>query len=365
MVEGSKIRVLVVDDSMVVRKLVGELLTASPQTSLAGTAATGEQALTRIEQLHPDVVTLDVEMPGMGGLETLRRIRKAYPKLPVIMFSTLTVHGAAATLEALSLGATDYATKPTNTENLAVAKQRMEQELLHKIVGLKLAAPTPISRLANLTRKAQPQAVRHRVDIVAIGCSTGGPNALVDLIPQLPEEMPVPVVIVQHMPPLFTRLLAERLDDKCKLKVGEGQAQRRLDSGHVWVAPGDYHMTVERKGGDVLLGLNQDAPENSCRPAVDALFRSVAKTFGRHALGVVLTGMGSDGVRGCKEICDAGGAVMVQDEGSSVVWGMPGAVVAAGLTDDIYPISKIASEIVRRVSLWRTLSAPASAAVKV
>jgi two-component system chemotaxis sensor kinase CheA len=339
--------------------LVGEVLSASASTALAGTAASGEQALAKIEQLRPDVVTLDVEMPGIDGLETLRQIRQRYPKLPVIMFSSLTMRGAAATLEALALGATDYATKPSNTENLAAAKQQMERELLGKIAGLGQAA---YASGANSIGKppAAHRPVQRRIDIVAIGTSTGGPNALAELIPQLPVNLPVPIVIVQHMPPLFTKLLAERLNAKTDLAVAEGQAGCRLGAGHIWVAPGDYHLTVVRKGVDIVLELNQDAAENSCRPAVDVLFRSVARTHGPHALGVVLTGMGADGAKGAKAICDAGGEVIVQDEASSVVWGMPGAVVSAGLTDEIYPLKKIPSEIVRRVSTRRWLTAAAS-----
>jgi two-component system, chemotaxis family, protein-glutamate methylesterase/glutaminase len=185
-----------------------------------------------------------------------------------------------------------------------------------------------------------------------------------ELIPQLPGDLPVPIVVVQHMPALFTKLLADRLNGRAKLAVAEGQAGCRMVPGQVWVAPGDYHLTVTRKNSEVVVELNQDPPENSCRPAVDPLFRSVARTYGPHALGVVLTGMGSDGAKGCKAICDAGGEVVVQDEESAVVWGMPGAVVSAGLTDQIYPISRIASEIVRRVSTRRWLTTAAAIPAK-
>jgi len=362
MADTSKVRVLIVDDSSIVRRMLTEVLNAHPATEVAGTASSGEVALAKMEQLKPDVVTLDVEMPGMDGLETLRQIRQRYPKLPVIMFSTLTMHGGTATLEALALGATDYATKPTNAENLAAAKQQMERDLLMKIVGLKAAVALRAPRAEHPTAKTVLRPVQRRIDIVAVGSSTGGPNALFELIPQLPKDLPIPVLVVQHMPPLFTRLLADRLRAKSKLTVEEAQAGHRLEAGHVWVAPGDYHMAVARKNMDVVLELNQGASENSCRPAVDVLFRSVARTYGPHALGVVLTGMGSDGAKGAKAICDAGGEVMVQDEASSVVWGMPGSVVSAGLTDEIYPILKIAAEIVRRVSTRRWLTAAASPA---
>jgi two-component system chemotaxis response regulator CheB len=198
-----------------------------------------------------------------------------------------------------------------------------------------------------------------RIDVVAIGTSTGGPGALSELIPQLPADFLVPIVIVQHMPPLFTRLLAERLNVIAPLEVREGKEGEKLRRGQVWIAPGDHHMTVVRKGVDILLALNRDAEENSCRPAVDVLFRSVAQTYGANVLAVVLTGMGSDGTQGAAAVRQAGGEVIVQDEESSVVWGMPGKVVAASLADRIFPLSGIASEVVRRVSMRRALAAAA------
>jgi two-component system chemotaxis response regulator CheB len=297
MTDGRKVRVLVVDDSAVVRRVLTEVMNASATTEVAGTASSGEAALAKMELLKPDLVTLDVEMPGMDGLETLRQIRKRYPKLPVIMFSTLTMRGGTATLEALALGATDYATKPTNSENLAAAKLQMERELVGKIAGLGRAAYASTTKPAVAAIKVGHRSVQRRIDIVAVGTSTGGPNALLELIPQLPGDLPVPVVIVQHMPPLFTKLLADRLNAKAKLAVAEGQAGCRLEAGQVWVAPGDYHLTVLRKKSDVVLDLNQDPAEHPCRPAVDVLFRSVARTYGPNALGVVLTGMGSDGTK--------------------------------------------------------------------
>jgi two-component system chemotaxis response regulator CheB len=192
--------------------------------------------------------------------------------------------------------------------------------------------------------------------VVAIGTSTGGPNALTELIPEFPADFPVPIVIVQHMPALFTRLLAERLNTLTALEVQEGKAGQKLQRGQVWVAPGDQHMTVARKGTEFVLGINHDPPENSCRPAVDVLFRSVAQTYGANVLAVVLTGMGADGTRGSAVIREAGGEVIVQDEASSVVWGMPGSVVAANLADRIYPLAGIGPEVVRRVSMRRALA---------
>jgi len=359
MVESARVRVLVVDDSVVVRRVLSDVLSATPGIELAGTASNGETGLAKLEQLKPDVVTLDIEMPGMDGLKVLAEIRKRHPKLPVIMFSTLTERGATATLDALALGATDYATKPTNSENLSNAKEQISRDLVAKITGLKLIGP-PAARRPMLVQPTAYKAVQRRIDLVAIGTSTGGPNALAELIPQLPKDFPAPVLVVQHMPALFTRMLAERLDSRSALKVQEGQAGLKLDPGLVCVAPGDFHMMVARKGLDLILELNQERPENSCRPAVDVLFRSVARNYGPHALGIVLTGMGFDGAKGAKAIRDAGGDVIVQDENSSVVWGMPGAVVAAGATDQVYPLARMPQEIVRRVSTrrWLTSVAP-------
>jgi two-component system, chemotaxis family, protein-glutamate methylesterase/glutaminase len=363
MVDSPRVRVLVIDDSVVVRKVLSDVLSATPGIALAGAASNGETGLAKLEQLKPDVVTLDIEMPGMDGLKVLAEIRKRHPKLPVIMFSTLTEHGATATLDALALGATDYATKPTNSENLANAKEQISRDLVAKITGLKLSSPPPAPAKPAVPVTPLPhKAVQRRIDLVAIGTSTGGPNALAEVIPQLPKEFPVPVLVVQHMPALFTRMLAERLNARSPLQVCEGQAGQKLNPGMVCVAPGDYHMVVARRGLDLTLELNQDAPENSCRPAVDVLFRSVARNYGPHALGIVLTGMGFDGAKGAKAIRDAGGEVLVQDEGSSVVWGMPGAVVAAGATDQIYPLARVPQEIVRRVSTrrWLTTSPPSA-----
>lgn len=350
------VRILIVDDSAVIRRLLSNLLTSGPEIVVVGTAGNGIQALARIPEVKPDLVTLDIEMPGMDGLETLVEIRKLYPKLPVIMFSTLTERGATATLDALAKGASDYVTKPSHTGGSESAREQVRDELVRKIKSL-CAVAVPRARLAAVPlRNDHPQA---RIDLVAIGTSTGGPNALTALIPQLPADFPVPIVIVQHMPPLFTRLLAERLDALSRLEVREGKEGEKLRRGQVWIAPGDYHMTVARKGPEMVLGLNHDAQENSCRPAVDVLFRSVARTCGANVLGVVLTGMGADGTRGSSQIREAGGEVFVQDEASSVVWGMPGSIVAANLADRIYPLAGMAPEVVRRVWTRRVLASAA------
>ena len=348
------VRILIVDDSAVIRKVLSSLLASDPEIVVAGTAGNGLQALARIPELKPDLVTLDIEMPVMDGLETLVELRRLYPKLPVIMFSTLTERGATATLDALARGASDYVTKPSHSGGSDTSRERVREELIRKIKSL-CAVRVPQSRpvIVPAMPSTRPQA---RIDVVAIGTSTGGPNALTALIPQFPADFPVPIVIVQHMPPLFTRLLAERIHNLAPLQVREGKAGEKLQRGQVWIAPGDYHMTVIRKGIDFVLGINRDAQENSCRPAVDVLFRSLAHTYGANVLAVVLTGMGADGTRGSANIREAGGEVIVQDEASSVVWGMPGSVVSASLAHRIYPLHEIGPEVVRRVAMRRSIA---------
>jgi two-component system, chemotaxis family, protein-glutamate methylesterase/glutaminase len=344
------IRILVVDDSVVIRKLLSDALRQDPELDVIGTAGDGRIALAKISQVHPDLITLDVEMPVMDGLETLVEVRKLYPSMPVIMFSTLTERGGAATLDALSLGASDYATKPSNTGSPAVAIEGIRTELIPKIKALCAGRPT---KLKSLPPPAPTLRVRvpsnRRIEIVAIGTSTGGPNALAEVLPRIPKDFAVPIVVVQHMPPIFTRLLAERLASRSAISVQEGSAEVILHAGDAWIAPGNFHMTVKHSGADWRLALNQDSPENSCRPAVDVLFRSVALAYGPSVLGVVMTGMGSDGVIGSQHIRDAGGEVIIQDEASAVVWGMPGLVHAAGYADAIYPLDRLAPEITRRV----------------
>ena len=357
------IRILIVDDSVVVRKIVSDTLKSDPAFEVVGTAGDGRIALKRINNLQPDVVILDVAMPVMGGLETLAQLRKDHPKLNVIMFSTLTGRGASETLEALTLGASDYVTKPTDTGSLALTVAALRNDLVPKIKSLCGVSPRPSAGLV-VRRPPAYAHPRKRVDIVAIGASTGGPNALAQVVPHLPADFPVPVVIVQHMPAVFTGLLAERLARQAAFPVAEGTLGAVLGPGNAWIAPGNFHMTVMASrfaaGTNWRLGLNQDAPENSCRPAVDVLFRSVAAVCGPHVLGVVMTGMGADGTRGAGSIREAGGEVIVQDEATSVVWGMPGSVFAAGQADAVYPLEQLAAEITRRVRRGRAARATAA-----
>ena len=357
-----RIRVLVVDDSVVVRRLVSDVISADQRFEVVGTAANGSIGLQKIGQLTPDLVTLDVEMPEMDGLQTLVAIRGKWPRLPVIMFSTLTERGAATTLEALSSGASDYVTKPANVGSVALAQERVREQLLPKILafcghllpGSSAALVPPKLPSAGVQAISKPPRVgarREPVGIVAIGMSTGGPNALAELIPALPGDLGVPIVVVQHMPAMFTKLLAERLDKLSGLSVAEGVDGEWLNPGQVWIAPGDRHMLVQRQGDRYRLRLSDAPPENSCRPAVDPLFASVAECYNGKALAVVLTGMGYDGLRGSEQVRRSGGRVIVQDEASSVVWGMPGAVARAGLADLVLPLQEIAAEIKQQVGL--------------
>ncbi len=353
-----KIRVLTVDDSVVIRRMLSDILSQDPDIEVAGYATNGRLALAKIPQVNPDLITLDIEMPEMDGLETLTELRKIYPKLPVIMFSTLTERGAVATIEALSRGATDYVAKPANVGSVSAGMQSVKDQLIPKIKALcPLTKPASIARSSPLS--VNGIAVRatahkpHRSDIVVIGSSTGGPQALTAVLKPLSADFPVPIVIVQHMPPLFTRSLANRLNQECQLQVHEAAGGEALEPGHVFIAPGDHHLELCREGTSVKTVLHKGPPENSCRPAVDVLFRSAANIYGMGCLGVVLTGMGQDGLRGAEHIVHIGGTLVGQDEATSVVWGMPRAVCEAGLTHSVLPLSSIPDELNRLATLGR------------
>jgi two-component system chemotaxis response regulator CheB len=263
------------------------------------------------------------------------------------MFSAFTERGASETLDALALGATDYFTKPGGTGGVEESRRVIREELvpaIKEICAPKPAKPAPAARPVAPRPGSQPGAV----EAVVIGVSTGGPNALAEIFRDLPADLPVPILIVQHMPPMFTRLLAERLTANSKVPVEEAVTGAVVQPGRALIAPGDFHMVVARDGLRVRVALNQEPPENSCRPAADPLFRSAAKVYGPRLLAVVLTGMGQDGLRGSEAVREAGGQVIAQDEATSVVWGMPGYVARAGLADKVLPLPLIASEIVRR-----------------
>ena len=352
---GSRIRVLVVDDSVVIRRLVTHALSEDPAFEVVGSAANGAIALARIPQLNPDVVTLDIQMPEMDGLQALREIRKQYPDLCVIMFSTLTERGATATLEALMLGANDYVTKAANVGSLDVSMAALRSELIPKIKQFFIlpgeAAPSPRPRKTALPAAAvrPAPAARTKPRVVALGVSTGGPNALSVVMPMFPANFPLPILIVQHMPPLFTRFLAERLAAQSRIRVEEAAEGMPVEPGKALIAPGDYHMRLTRRDSQVIVRLDQGPPENSCRPSVDVLFRSVEEIYKGAVVSVILTGMGQDGLRGAEVLKASGAWVIAQDEASSVVWGMPGAVVQAGLADRVVSLEQVAPEILRLV----------------
>jgi two-component system, chemotaxis family, protein-glutamate methylesterase/glutaminase len=343
----NQIHILIVDDSATVRRLLRLALSEDPELHIAGVAANGKIALALLEQNVPDLVTLDIEMPEMDGLTALAEIRKRYPRLPVIMFSTLTERGAVATLDALSLGATDYVTKPTTVADPGQAIASIKQQLIPRIKSFcRRLDPSPAQPpVISYAEKNAPRPV----ELLAIGTSTGGPNALAEVLVALPKDFPVPVVIVQHMPPTFTRFLAERLSLICPLPVREAVSGARLLPGEVWIAPGDYHLSVTGLRSACSLQLNQTPPENSCRPSVDVLFRSAARVFHQTLLAVVMTGMGQDGLRGAETVCSMGGRVWAQDAATSVVWGMPGFVVQHGLAQRVLPLGLIGKEIAREV----------------
>ncbi len=335
------IRVLVVDDSVVIRRLLSDIIEADPDFEVVGTASNGRIALDKMTRLQPDVLTLDVEMPVMDGLETLRELRDRGLAKPTVMFSTLTERGAAATLDAMQLGAADYVTKPSNSGSFDESRERVREQLLPKLRGLgRRAVPS-----AELLRREAPVLRAGSApfcDVVAVGASTGGPNALATFFEAIPADFGVPIVVTQHMPPVFTGLLARRLDSLGGVAVVEAEHGMALEPGRAHIAPGDHHMVLEQEGDDVVLVLNQDPPENSCRPAVDPMFRSVARLFGARALAIVLTGMGHDGLAGTQWLKEAGAHVFVQDAPSSVVWGMPGSIAEAGLADAVLPIESLA-----------------------
>ncbi len=355
MAAGRRTRILIVDDSAVMRSLLRSVVCADAGLEVAGTAADGASALESIEMLRPDLILLDVEMPVMDGLFTLRELRARGHRMPVIMCSSLTQRGAKVTIEALACGASDYVAKPASQSGREAAMRALSQDLIPKIHAL-TSLPQPVfpgTARAPLPAPMAPfnsQAVTSIPAALVIGVSTGGPAALDILLPELPANFPLPVLIVQHMPELFTRLFAERLNGRCPLRVREAVEGEPVRPGTICIARGNWHMEVlagARIGLPATLHLNQGPPENHCRPAVDVLFRSAVAAYGAGVLAVVLTGMGSDGMLGARLIREHGGSVLAQDQATSAVWGMPGAVAHAGLAHKVLPLNTIAAEILR------------------
>jgi len=348
-------RILIVDDSTVMRSLLRSVLLSARGFEVAGMAGDGESALRLIEELRPDLVLLDVEMPVMDGLATLRKLRGRGHKMPVIMCSALTQRGGRVTIEALAGGASDYVAKPQGQTSPIEAMQTLSRDLLPKLRALTAVSAAPV--LPPPLRMLQPAPrAEHgssHPTLLVVGVSTGGPAALDILLPALPATFSLPVLIVQHMPELFTRLLAERLAQRCPLRVNEAAEGAPVLPGSIAIARGNWHLEVlpsSRPGQPPTLHLTQAPPENHCRPAVDVLFRTATASYGAGVLGVVLTGMGSDGLAGARLIRARGGTVLAQDRETSAIWGMPGAVAQAGLAQRILPIGEIAPELIRLAS---------------
>jgi len=347
------VRVLVVDDSAFMRRVIADAIASQPDMEVAGVAHNGLDALLKVEQLQPDVVTLDVEMPDMDGLTALRHLMARYPR-PVVMLSSQTQHGAITTLRALSIGAVDFVAKPSGAISLDFS--RVREELLQKIraaalarVRAQVASTRRTPEATRVPRAKYPGAFEH---LVVIGCSTGGPRALAALVPELPAEAPTAYLIVQHMPAGFTRSLAERLDASGPIAVREAVAGDRLEGGTALVAPGDYHLRLSPSGA---VELDQAARVHGVRPSVDVALESVSERFGSKTVAVILTGMGQDGAAGAAVVRQAGGYVLAEDESTCVVWGMPRAVVERGLAHRVAPLDGIAEAIASIVSA-RTVS---------
>jgi len=369
-----KIKVLVVDDTIVYRKAVSDILAEIPGVEVVGVAHNGKIAVSKIRTLKPDLLTLDIEMPQMNGIEVLEYIRANAPEVSAIMVSTLTSEGGEMTMKALELGAFDFILKPS-AGNIEDSKRQLRELLLPLVkafqigrtaVGSMKSAGRPIrhtrpparrpcrSRTATSPRKvaATPAVQRKgKSEVVAIGISTGGPNALSRMMPMLPADLGVPVLIVQHMPPVFTRSLAASLDAKCALTVKEAENGEVIQPNVAYIAPGGKQMKLvaATDGRNRLIKITNDPPENSCRPSVDYLFRSVADYYVGRTTGVIMTGMGSDGTAGLEVLKQKGSFNIGQDQASCVVYGMPKAPAERGLLDVVVPLDKIAPEIVKSV----------------
>lgn len=344
MAEGRPIRVLIVDDSVVIRQLLKDILSRDSQIEVVGTAVDPIDAYDKIVQLKPDVLTLDVEMPRMDGITFLSKLMRTHP-MPVVMVSTLTRQGSEVTLKALEIGAVDFIAKPT--ESIFTGMSALSHEIVMKVktaarARVRTARTEPVTPVAPPPSARRGQCTAH---LIAIGASTGGPEAIRQVLQGLPAEVP-PIVVVQHMPPVFTRSFAERLDKLCTVRVKEAEDGDLLEPGHAYIAPGDYHLQVARNGSQYRARVAQTEPVNRHRPSVDVLFDSVAQTSGAAAVGVLLTGMGADGARGLKKMRDAGACTIAQDEQTCVVFGMPREAIALGGAEFVLPLPQIAHKVV-------------------
>lgn len=367
-VKERPLRVLAADDSAVMRGIMHKLFTMHaedraselPRMELCGVARDGVECLEAVRLLQPDVLVLDLEMPRLNGLDVLERLRMERPGLPVIMCSSHTEHGARSTLDALSRGALDYVMKPVGQRDFAAALLSLSQQLLPRIAALAThgrdARRGGVSVAAG--HKTPSREVHAAIEVVVIGLSTGGPSALEQMLPMLPRDFPVPVMVVQHMPKLFTGALADRLDKCCALRVEQAYEGAAIYPGTIWLAPGDAHMEIAPRmpmpgEGEGMtrarVRLHQQEPRNHCRPSVDYLFFSAARMYGAGALALVMTGMGADGLDGARAVHERGGVVLAQDAATSAVWGMPGRVSEAGIANATLPLAAIAEALLQRV----------------
>ncbi len=345
MSDAPKIRVLVVDDSAFVRKAIARMLNGAPDVEVVGMAADGEEGLQLARALHPDVITLDIQMPRLGGLETLSRLLPDSPSA-VLLLSSLTQEGADVTLRGLELGALDFVDKSTVKGPMNLLG--LKDELLAKVRAL-AQAPRPRPAAAQVPPAPEPARAATRAEVVAIGASTGGPAALQALVPALPKGFPAAVVVVQHIPRGFSRSLAERLAARSALPVREAEDGEHVVPGTVLVAPAGLHLKLHRRGGTVKVSLDEEPRSALHRPSVDVLMTSVARVYGARSLGVVLTGMGSDGTAGLRAIRQAGGRTLVESEETAIIYGMPKSAVEAGVVDRSAPLGHLAAEILAAV----------------
>jgi two-component system chemotaxis response regulator CheB len=341
------IRVMLVDDSIIIRTLLARMLKTANDIDIVSSVGNGQEALNACREAQPDIILLDLEMPVMDGLTALPRLVQDAPQAKIILCSAMSEKGADITLRGLALGASDFVLKPsalTGADN----KDRFREQLLERIYFMCQQKRKPATQAQErvpqkFSLRADVESVR-RPALIAIGSSTGGPNALSELFRRL-KRMTVPIVITQHMPRTFTKILAEQLGKVGETPCFEAEDGMVLRPGHAYVAPGDRHMLFVQDRGQTHVRLSTDAPENFCRPAVDPMMRSLVSIYRDNVLAVILTGMGSDGLEGCRSLVTAGGHVFAQDEGSSVVWGMPGAVARAGLCTYVDNIENIAKRL--------------------
>lgn len=363
---GGEVRVMLVDDSAVIRGLIARMIEGEPGVRIVASVGNGKMAVERLAKEPADVIILDIEMPVMDGLTAIPLLLEVKPDVKIIMASTLTEKNADISLQALQAGAAEYVPKPSSTRELS-GGDNFKRELIDKIrnLGLVGRAPRLVSAPAAAKKEAaappqkslysKPVTLRQTrtggsaPKVIAIGSSTGGPQALFQVLKDVRPEVNLPVMITQHMPATFTKMLAEHINRATGWPTQEAKDGDRLLPGHAYVAPGDYHMTVANDAGGPTLHLNQEPPENFCRPAVDPMFRSIVKAFGGNVIAVILTGMGQDGLKGAKVIVEAGGTLVAQDEETSVVWGMPGAVATAGICQAVLPLNQLGPHIVGRL----------------